>query len=157
MNHLVNDMRKEIEKREAAFVALLNNAKQPELAATYNEIITLRHACDILATSKMKVVSTLNGVTVSVGSGSPQLPLRLATETHENGFVLRTAVRNQITQFAGKRFRTKDMYDALHSKYPEYVGESKKASVSATLANLNSMGEITKTIDGQRKVWFQAV
>lgn len=87
-------------------------------------------------------------------------PPRLVESTgnvgNGNGFVLRTAVRNQVLQFGSRQFTAREMYEALHNKYPEYVGEERKASISATLANLTSMGELTKTTDGQRKVRFIA-
>ena len=69
--------------------------------------------------------------------------------------MLSEAVRDAIRTIGqGKKFRTSQVFEILQQKYPDYVTEDKKGSVSATMSNLVNNHEITREIDGQRKVWY---
>jgi hypothetical protein len=69
--------------------------------------------------------------------------------------VLRVAVRETLPQFKGRKFTTRQMFDALKTKYPADIDDTKLGSISATLANM-SPKELTKIKDGQRKIRFEA-
>jgi len=157
MSDFIEGLRKEIETREMEFARMLKAANiPPKLAGFYNDLVTLQHAHKLLSGVKTWDKWSTHDV-VSVRRATALRAYEPPHRAETNGFVLRTAVRDQIKQFGSKRFRTREMFEALHRKYPDQVGEDKKASVSATLANLNTKGEVHKTVDGQRKIWFQAV
>lgn len=145
----VATMQQEIQRQEAELVKRLS----PEQAKLYSFITSMRNTVALADQLEWKQVSQSDDGTVTLHVAQKQNgSQREGTE----GFVLRTAVRNQIPAFNGRKFSTRQMFEALKKKYPQDVDDERFASVSATLANLASKREIEKTSDGQRKVKFQA-
>lgn len=144
------DIQQEIERRELAFVTQLRAIGHPTLAATYEDIITLKRAQEVLTRSASSSVERVPRV--------PLPPTRQASllDSGEEPFVLLAAVREMIkTEFGQRTFTTRQMFEKLTAKYPANVTEARRASLSATLANLVTKNELRKSINPQRKVTFQ--
>jgi hypothetical protein len=147
---LSKELQADLERRESAFVAKLSKAGLPDLAAEYADINTLRHAVEIITARKPRPSRThrANGTTTPA--------LEDVSQAAPEGFVLSDAVRDAIREIGDKKFRTLHVFSLLQDKYPEYINLDKRGSISATLSNLVTSGEIAKEVDGQRKVWYRA-
>lgn len=145
MDEVLMGLQAELQKREAALVAKLTRCGMDDLATDYNDINIVRSALEVL--NKKPLKATRNG---SVRNSDQ--------EPAPEGFVLNEAVRMAIRRVhPTKKFRSTTIYDLLAESYPNYITSEKKASISATLSNLVAAGEISKSTDQQRKVWYQAI
>ncbi len=152
MNTLSKELQVEVDRREAAFLTKLTKAGLNDLAAEYNDLITVRQAAEVVSKKTRAVRNTTRDAEPPAlnGNGSGNLP------TPPEGFVLSDAVRDAIREINQPRFRTSQVFEILQAKFPHYITLEKKPSVSATLSNL-APGEIEKETDAQRKVWFTVV
>lgn len=152
MNEIAKKLQNEVERREAAFVAKLTKAGLDHLVSEYSDLITLRNAAEVVAKKRQGRTSRANGS--SLHSGPAESPEKVEPPA---GFMLSDAVRDAIRTIGDTEFRVSTVYELLHQAHPDYVTPEKKGSISATLSNLLSYGELEKRIDGQRKVWYKAV
>jgi len=83
--------------------------------------------------------------------------LTISENTQSNGkFILLEAVREVIRTFKGGRFLANDIFAILLQKYPNNFNEQKRGSLSATLSNLITGGELVKVGTEENRAIYQA-
>lgn len=149
MSAITSNLQTEIARRETAFVARLMKNGLDELVNEYQAIVTLRQAAEVLSKPAQR-----NRYSWRVRN---ELQQSNAAHHAPEGFILSEEVRTAVRGIQKQRFRAADVFAILSDKFPDYIREDKRPSISATLSNLANNRELSKETDGQRKVWYRIV